>query len=132
MDLTPAYIAHARAGQPDPRIGYQVGDACAPSFADRSFDRVLALLLLHIVPSASVAMAEMRRVAKPGRALASGTGPPRSSMRSRSRIGAFILIGLGVLFLLSNFGLLPNLGSLFARWWPLILIAVGAGLLLRR
>ncbi len=53
-------------------------------------------------------------------------------MRSRSQIGAFILIGLGVLFLLSNFGLLPNLGSLFAHWWPLILIAVGAGMLLRR
>ena len=36
-------------------------------------------------------------------------------MRSRSQIGAFILIGLGVLFLLSNFDLLPQLGSLFAR-----------------
>jgi hypothetical protein len=53
-------------------------------------------------------------------------------MRSKSSIGAFILIGLGVLFLLSNFGLLPNLGAMFARWWPLILIAVGAGMLLRR
>lgn len=53
-------------------------------------------------------------------------------MRSKSSIGAFILIGLGVLFLLSNFGLLPNLGAMFARWWPLILIAVGAGMLVRR
>jgi len=53
-------------------------------------------------------------------------------MRSKSSIGAFVLIGLGVLFLLSNFGLLPNLGAMFARWWPLILIAVGAGMLLRR
>jgi lia operon protein LiaF len=53
-------------------------------------------------------------------------------MRTKSTTGAIILIGLGVLFLLSNFGLLPNLGALFARWWPLILIAVGAGMLLRR
>lgn len=50
----------------------------------------------------------------------------------KSFVGAYILIGLGVLFLLSNFGLLPHLGSLFARWWPLILIAVGVGMLLRR
>ena len=66
LDLSPAYIAHARAGQHDPKISYQVGDACALPFADRSFDRVLALLLLHFVPSASAAIAEMRRVAKPG------------------------------------------------------------------
>lgn len=53
-------------------------------------------------------------------------------MKSKSGIGAFILIALGVLFLLSNLGLVPHLGALFARWWPLILIAVGASLLLRR
>ena len=43
-----------------------------------------------------------------------------------------VLIALGVLFLLSNLGVLPHLGPLFARWWPLMLIAVGASLLLRR
>lgn len=53
-------------------------------------------------------------------------------MRSKSMLGGFILIGLGVLFLLANLGWLPNLGTLFARWWPLILIAVGASMLLRR
>ena len=53
-------------------------------------------------------------------------------MRSRSRVGALILIVLGVLFLLGNFGLIPRLGPLLAQWWPLILIAVGASLLLRR
>jgi hypothetical protein len=52
-------------------------------------------------------------------------------MRSKLFV-PFILIGLGVLFLLSNFGLIPQLGLLFARWWPLILIAVGLGMLLRR
>jgi lia operon protein LiaF len=53
-------------------------------------------------------------------------------MRTRSVIAPLILIVLGVLFLLSNLGLLPDLGPLFARWWPLILIAVGALLLARR
>ena len=53
-------------------------------------------------------------------------------MRSKSAIGAFILITLGVLFLLSNFGWIPRIGPLFATWWPAILIVVGVGLLIRR
>jgi LiaI-LiaF-like transmembrane region len=53
-------------------------------------------------------------------------------MRSKSRIGALVLIVLGVLFLLSNFGWIPRLGPLFAQWWPVILIIVGVSLLVRR
>ena len=53
-------------------------------------------------------------------------------MRNKSATGALILIVVGVLFLLSNLGLLPRLGPLFAQWWPLILIAVGVFLLVRR
>ena len=52
-------------------------------------------------------------------------------MRSRSRIGAFVLILIGVIFLLINLGVLPvaELRQLLAKWWPLILIAVGVWLL---
>lgn len=53
-------------------------------------------------------------------------------MFRKSLLAPLVLIGLGVAFLLSNLGWLPQLGPLFARWWPLILIAVGASLLLRR
>lgn len=53
-------------------------------------------------------------------------------MSPRSNVAAFILIAVGVLFLLSNFGVVPHLGALLAKWWPAILIAVGIGLLLRR
>lgn len=35
-------------------------------FPDASFDRVLSLLMLHFVPQAPTAVAEMRRVARPG------------------------------------------------------------------
>lgn len=52
-------------------------------------------------------------------------------MRSKSRMGAYILIGLGIIFLLSNLGWLPPLRSLTAQWWPVILIIVGVWLLLR-
>jgi len=52
-------------------------------------------------------------------------------MRSKSAIGAYILIGLGIIFLLSNLGWLPPIRSLMAHWWPLILIIVGILLLIR-
>jgi lipopolysaccharide export LptBFGC system permease protein LptF len=57
---------------------------------------------------------------------------PRPRARGRATVAAVILIALGVLFLLANLGLVPRLGPLIAQWWPLILVAVGASLLLRR
>ncbi|MBI5719669.1 MAG: hypothetical protein HZC37_18525 [Burkholderiales bacterium] len=53
-------------------------------------------------------------------------------MAPRSNIAALVLIGIGVLFLLSNFGVVPHFGALLAKWWPAILIVVGVGLLFRR
>ena len=54
-------------------------------------------------------------------------------MKHRSRTGAFILILIGVIFLLVNLGVLPiaEFRQLLAKWWPLILIAVGLSLLMR-
>ena len=66
VDFSPAYVAHATGHNHDPRIVFQVGDACALDFPDHSLDRVLSLLMLHFVPRTSQAIAEMRRVARPG------------------------------------------------------------------
>ena len=66
IDFSPAYIEHATHHNHDPRVMFQVGDACAIDFPDCSFDRVLSLLVLHFVPRADQAIAEMRRVARPG------------------------------------------------------------------
>ena len=52
-------------------------------------------------------------------------------MRS-SKLGAWILIALGVLFLLGNLGWIPRLGPLLAQWWPVILILLGLYLLVRK
>jgi hypothetical protein len=54
-------------------------------------------------------------------------------MRNRSRTGAFVLILIGVIFLLINLGVLPvaELKALLAQWWPLILIVIGVWLLAR-
>ena len=49
---------------------------------------------------------------------------------SRVPVGAFILIGLGVLFLLDEIGVL-HFHSLW-RFWPLVLIALGIRVLMRR
>lgn len=66
IDLAPSYIAQAERANRHAGVRFQVGDACALDFPDRSFDRVLSLLVLHFVPRADAAIAEMRRVAKPG------------------------------------------------------------------
>ena len=50
----------------------------------------------------------------------------------RSKIGAWILIVLGVLFLASNLGWIPRLGPLLAHWWPVILIVLGVSMLIKR
>jgi hypothetical protein len=52
--------------------------------------------------------------------------------RMRPKPVALVLIALGVVFLLSNLGMLPRLGPLFSQWWPAILIVVGVAMLFRR
>ena len=66
VDFSPAYIGHARTSHPESHFDFRVGDACALDYADASFDRVLAMLLLHFVTAPAKAVAEMRRVARPG------------------------------------------------------------------
>jgi hypothetical protein len=53
-------------------------------------------------------------------------------MRSNSSLWAYILIVLGVFFLLSNLGLIPDFGHLLAKWWPVILILLGINSLVQR
>lgn len=48
--------------------------------------------------------------------------PPR---RRKSYAGAVVLILLGVVFLLHNFGVISG-WHFYARWWPLIIIVLGA------
>lgn len=66
IDLAPAYVDYAKEHVPDPRVVFEVGDACAMSFADGTFDRALSMLVLHFVPQPERAIAEMRRVVEPG------------------------------------------------------------------
>lgn len=66
VDLSAAYIEHARRHTPAAQVRFEVGDACALPFGDRTFDRVLSMLVLHFVPQTAQAIAQMRRVSRPG------------------------------------------------------------------
>jgi SAM-dependent methyltransferase len=70
VDLSPAYINHARASNSNKNIEFSVADVCALPFPDASFDSVLSLLLLHFVPKTAEAITELRRVARPGATVA--------------------------------------------------------------
>lgn len=70
IDFSQAYIAYAKNKNTDARIAFEIGDACLMPFADKSFDRVLSLLVLHFVREPNKAIAEMRRVARPGATVA--------------------------------------------------------------
>ncbi|WP_086998136.1 class I SAM-dependent methyltransferase [Rhizobium sullae] len=66
IDYSPVFVEETIRRNTDPRIKVRQADACALPFDDGTFDRALALLVLHFVPEASKAVAEMRRVVRPG------------------------------------------------------------------
>lgn len=66
IDYSPIFVEEAIRRNADPRIRIRQADACALPFEDGAFDRALALLVLHFVPEAGKAVAEMRRVVRSG------------------------------------------------------------------
>ncbi|QCI63145.1 class I SAM-dependent methyltransferase [Phreatobacter stygius] len=77
VDYAAPYVAHAARLNVDPRLSFQVADACALPFPDAAFDRVLSLLMLHFVATPDRAVAEMRRVARPGATVAAAVWDAR-------------------------------------------------------
>jgi ubiquinone/menaquinone biosynthesis C-methylase UbiE len=66
IDFSRVFVAAAKSRNADARVVIQQADATALPFEDRSFDRAMALLVLHFVPEAAKAIAEMCRVVRPG------------------------------------------------------------------
>jgi len=65
VDYSQIFVEEAIRRNTDPRVRIRQADACALPFEDGTFDRALALLVLHFVPEAGRAVAEMRRVVRP-------------------------------------------------------------------
>ncbi len=80
VDFSPAYVAYAKQQHPDPRISFDVGDACALAFEDASFDHSLSMLVLQFIPEAQTAVNEMRRVTRPGGTVAAATWDTRGGL----------------------------------------------------
>jgi SAM-dependent methyltransferase len=66
IDLSAPYIAYARQHTSDPSVTFEVGDAQHLPYPDHTFDRALSMLALDTMPDAARAVAEMRRVTRPG------------------------------------------------------------------
>ena len=66
IDPSEGFIAKARAAVPDGRAAFRVGDAQALDLESDSRDAVVSALMLNFVPGKEEALAEMKRVARPG------------------------------------------------------------------
>ena len=70
VDPSEGFLRAAREKLPDPRIRFMIGDAQALPLDDNSADMVVSGLVLNFVRDRTLAMAEMRRIARPGATVA--------------------------------------------------------------
>ena len=62
VDISPAYIEHAKATNSDPRLAFEVGDLTSLTHADGAFDQVYSQLVLQFVPETEKVLQELVRV----------------------------------------------------------------------
>ncbi len=95
-DLAPEMIAQARKKPASCRVHYSVQDAVALPYASETFDAVVAANVLHIMPQPEKALAEARRVLKPGGVLIVPTFVHGEGGRGRLRRSVMRLFGFRV------------------------------------
>jgi SAM-dependent methyltransferase len=66
IDQAEVYLEYARKRGADPRFTFRNADARALPFPDGSFDRAFSNLVLTFIPDVERAVAELRRVVRPG------------------------------------------------------------------
>ncbi|WP_144294779.1 class I SAM-dependent methyltransferase [Rhodoligotrophos appendicifer] len=83
IDYSPVFVEElTRRAKTNSNITVQQADACALPFESGTFDRALALLVLHFVPEAKRAIAEMRRVVRTGGVVAAAVWDHLGAMPS--------------------------------------------------
>ena len=66
VDPSDGFVTRARANVPDARAEFRTGDAQALPLEDASRDLIVSALMLNFVPDREKALAEMKRVVRPG------------------------------------------------------------------
>jgi ubiquinone/menaquinone biosynthesis C-methylase UbiE len=67
VDISEPYVAFARSAAVSGHPVFDLADICSLPYADGAFAGSIAQLVLSFVPDPAVALAEMRRVTRPGR-----------------------------------------------------------------
>lgn len=77
IDPSEGFLGKARSNVPDPPAEFRVGDAQALGIGTATKDLVVSALVLNFVPDREKALAEMKRVTRPGGTVAFYVGLPR-------------------------------------------------------
>lgn len=81
IDPSPEFVVAAQRRTRGKNALIEVGQAGRIEFHDRTFDRVLSLLVFNFLPDPEIALAEQRRVARPGGTIAASVWDYGGGMR---------------------------------------------------
>jgi arsenite methyltransferase len=70
VDVSEPMLARAVRAEAGPQVGFLRADAQRLPFRDETFDAVLSIAMLQLIPKPSAALAEMARVLRPGARMA--------------------------------------------------------------
>lgn len=91
VDISEPMLARAVRAEAGPNVGFIRADAQHLPFRDESFDAVVSIAMLQLIPDPAVALAEMVRVLRPGRRMAvmvPTAGPAAGLLRFLPNAGA--------------------------------------------
>jgi SAM-dependent methyltransferase len=81
IDPSPQYVSYAESRKTGSNVRFESGDARKLRFRPGEFDAATSLLVLNFIPDAGKAMAELRRVTRPGGAISAAVWDYGDGMR---------------------------------------------------
>lgn len=81
IDPSQEYVAYAKARDGQADAAFEIGDAQKLRFPDASFDGCASLLVFNFIPDPAKALAELRRVTRPGGPVAAAVWDYADGMR---------------------------------------------------
>lgn len=93
VDISEPMLARAVSAEAGPNVGFLRADAQRLPFDDESFDAVVSVAMLQLIPDPATAIAEMVRVLRPGRrivVMVPTAGPAKNLSRLLPDVGAHL------------------------------------------